>query len=54
MNLSNFCTMSDGTVVPNPKYRKSVQSKIAKQQRRVSRRLERAKADIIPDREMTL
>ena len=45
MNLSNFCTMSDGTVVPNPKYRKSVQSKIAKQQRRVSRRLERAKAD---------
>ena len=45
MNLSNFCTMSDGTVVPNPKYRKSIQSKIAKQQRRVSHRLERAKAD---------
>ena len=45
MNLSNFCTMSDGTVVPNPKYRKSVQSKIARQQHRVSRRLERAKAD---------
>lgn len=45
MNLSNFCTMSDGTVVPNPKYRKSVQSKIAKQQHRVSRRLERAKVD---------
>ena len=45
MNLSNFCTMSDGTVVPNPKYRKSVQPKIARQQRRVSRRLERAKAE---------
>ena len=45
MNLSNFCTMSDGTVIPNPKYRKSIQSKIAKQQRRVSHRLERAKAD---------
>ena len=45
MNLSNFCTMSDGTVIPNPKYRKSLQPKIAKAQRRVSRRLERAKAD---------
>ena len=51
MNLSNFCTMSDGTVVPNPKYRKSIQSKIAKQQRRVSHRLERAKADGKPLKE---
>ena len=45
MNLSNFCTMSDGTVVPNPKYRKSLQSKMAKQQRRVSCRQVRAKTD---------
>ena len=45
MNLSNFCTMSDGTVVPNPKYRKSLQPKIAKQQRKVSRRQARARTD---------
>ena len=45
MNLSNFCTMSDGAVVSNPKYRKSVQPKIARQQCRVSRRLERAKTE---------
>ena len=45
MNLSNFCTMSDGTVVPNPKYRKSLQPKIAKVQRKVSRRMERAKTE---------
>ena len=43
--------MSDGTVVSNPKYRKSVQPKIAKQQRRVSRRLERAKAEGRPLKE---
>lgn len=45
MNLTNFCTMSDETVVPNPRYRKSLQPKIAKQQRKVSRRQVRAKAD---------
>ena len=45
MNLSNFCTMSDGTVIPNPRYRKALQPKIAKVQRKVSRRAERAKAE---------
>ena len=45
MNLSNFCTMSDSMVIPNPKYRKSLQPKIAKAQRKASRRMERAKAD---------
>ena len=45
MNLSNFCTMSDSMVIPNPKYRKSLQPKIAKVQRKVSRRAERAKTE---------
>lgn len=45
MNLSNFCTMSDGTVIENPKYRRNFQQKIAKQQRKVSRRCLKAKAD---------
>lgn len=45
MNLSNFCTMSDGTIIENPKYRRNLQRKIAKQQRKVSRRCLKAKAD---------
>ena len=51
MNLSNFCTMSDGTVVPNPKYRKSLQSKIVKAQRKASRRMKQAKVDGRPLKE---
>lgn len=45
MNLSNFCTMSDGTVVLNPRCRRSLQPAIVKAQRKASRRMERAKAD---------
>ncbi len=45
VNIENFCTMSDGKVVDNPKYRRSTQKKLAKAQRKLSHRAERAKAD---------
>ena len=45
VNIENFCTMSDGTVIENPKYRASTQRKLAKQQRKLSHRAERARAE---------
>ena len=45
VNIENFCTMSDGKVVDNPKYRRSTQMKLAKAQRKLSHRAERAKAE---------
>ena len=45
LNIDNFCTMSDGTVIDNPKYRAVIQAKLAKAQRKLSRRAVHAKAD---------
>lgn len=45
LNIKNFCTDSNGHVVENPKYRKSIAKKLAKAQRRLSRRAERAKKE---------
>lgn len=45
VNIENFCTMSDGTVIENPKYRTHTKRKLAKQQRKLSHRAERAIAE---------
>lgn len=45
VNIENFCTMSDGTVIENPKYRMHTQHKLTKQQRKLSHRAERARAE---------
>lgn len=37
LNLRNFCMDSDGAVVNNPRYKKSLQNKLAKAQRKLSR-----------------
>lgn len=44
MNLSNFYSDSDGTVIQNPKIRRSLEKKLKKLQRKLSRQME---ADII-------
>lgn len=45
VNIENFCTMSNGTVIENPKYRTRTQRKLTKQQRKLSHRAERARAE---------
>ena len=45
LNIENFCTMTDGNVIENPKYRKATQEKLAKAQRKLSHRAQRAKAE---------
>jgi putative transposase len=45
VNIENFCTMSDGTVIENPKYRTHTQHKLSKQQRKLSHRAERARTE---------
>lgn len=45
VNIENFCTMSDGTVIENPKYRTHTQHKLSKQQRKLSHRAERARVE---------
>ena len=44
VNIENFCTISDNEVVENPKYRRAVQDKLTKAQRKLSRREARAKS----------
>lgn len=44
VNVDNFCTTSDNEVVDNPKYRRAVQDKLARAQRKLSRRSKAAKA----------
>lgn len=45
VNIDNFCSMSDGTVIDNPKYRRSTQQKLAKAQRKMSLQADRAKRE---------
>ena len=45
LNLDNFYTDSNGIVVENPRYRKKVQDKLAKEQRKLSKRAECAKKE---------
>ena len=45
LNLDNFYTDSNGVVVDNLRYRKKVQSRLAREQRKLSKRAERAKKD---------
>lgn len=45
MNVENFCTLSDGRVIENPRPRKNLQKKLAKAQKKLSRRAERAKKE---------
>lgn len=51
LNLSNYYTDSNGVVVDNPKYRRTQQKKLAKLQRKVSRKAEIAKKEKLPLRE---
>lgn len=48
VNLRNYLTDSNGTVVDNPKYYKKAKPKLAKAQRKMSRRLEVAKKNTDP------
>ena len=45
MNLNNFLTDSDGTVIDTPKYLKKSEKKLKKEQRKLSRMYESAKKD---------
>ena len=45
VNIENFCTDSEGVVTDNPKFRKNTQKKLAKEQRKLSRRAVRAKKE---------
>ena len=45
VNIENFCTMSDGIIIKNPKYRMHTQRKLTKQQRKLSHCAERARAE---------
>ena len=45
LNLDNFLTDSNGTVVDNPRFMKRTEKKLAKAQRKLSRRAERAKKE---------
>ena len=48
LNVENFCTTSDGTVIENPKYRKETKERLAKEQKKLSRMAERAKQEKRP------
>lgn len=45
VNIKNFCTVSDGTVIDNPKFRKDISRKLTKAQRKLSRMQVRAKKE---------
>lgn len=45
MNVSNFCTDSNGIEVENPKFKRKAQDHLAKLQKKVSRKCERAKKE---------
>ena len=45
LNLDNFLTDSNGTVIENPRFLKQSEMKLAKAQRKLSRRAERAKKE---------
>lgn len=45
LNTENFLTVSNGERVENPKYYRIIKNKLAKQQRKLSRRQKRAKAE---------
>lgn len=45
LNTENFLTDSDGNVVANPRYYRTIQGKLAKAQRKLSRRQLRAKKE---------
>ena len=45
VNIENFCTDSEGVVTENPKFRKNTQSKLAKEQKRLSRMANRVKKE---------
>ena len=45
VNLNNFLTDSDGTVIDTPKYLKKSEKKLKKEQRKLSRMYESAKKD---------
>lgn len=48
LNIDNFLTDSDGNVVANPRYYRSIKRKLAKSQRKLSRRALRAKQEHRP------
>lgn len=48
LNVENFCTDSDGNVIENPKFRRNLQEKLAREQRKLSRKAERAKKERRP------
>lgn len=51
LNTDNFLTDSNGNVVANPRYYRSIQSKLARAQRKLSRRALRAKKEQRPLRD---
>ncbi|WP_251913485.1 RNA-guided endonuclease InsQ/TnpB family protein [Lactiplantibacillus plantarum] len=51
LNIDNFLTDSDGNVVANPRYYRSIKGKLAKAQRKLSRRALRAKKEHRPLRD---
>ncbi|AKM50317.1 transposase [Limosilactobacillus fermentum 3872] len=45
LNTDNFLTDSEGNIVPNPRYHRTIKGKLAKEQRILSRRQQRAKKE---------
>ena len=45
LNIDNFLTDSEGNIVPNPRYYRTIKGKLAKEQRILSRRQRRAKKE---------
>lgn len=45
VNLENFCADSEGNIVPNPHWKRTMQRKLSKAQRKLSRREKRAKKE---------
>ena len=45
LNTDNFLTDSEGNIVPNPRYYRTIKDKLAKEQRILSRRQQRAKKE---------
>ena len=45
LNIDNFLTDSEGNIVPNPRYYRTIKGKLAKEQRILSRRQQRAKKE---------
>ena len=51
LNTDNFLTDSEGNIVPNPRYYRTIKNKLAKAQRKLSRRQRRAKQEHRPLRD---